>query len=566
MYIGISSYFHESSVALINKNGELIDFQREDWHSRVKGDKTFPRLALNKIINDHDLNLNDLLFVFYEKPLRSWLTIVKQTIKTKGLLSPLSINQFKNFWKSSVSFYFDLVTNLNIKSPKIYYCDHHLSHAMTSNFYSNDFPHLSVVLDGFGDNKCSTVYQFNSKNNFKILWTSDYPDSVGLFYSTITDFLGFSINSGEFKLMGLSSFGSPNFVDQIRKIISFENNKLNLDMNYFDFDNNLFNSYSNKLEELFGIEANNSPISIEKNKHFQIYADIAASTQIILHEIVLKIFRMAYKQSGIKNFSFTGGVALNCKLISDLSKESFIDNLFIPPSPGDSGSSIGAAYFGFIHENNTTTKIKNQDHQNIYPGVFKQDPSFLEEVLEKICDTDEIIDKSSQLLLENNIIATCIDNIETGPRSLGNRSLLCNADNLSLVKNLSENIKGREGFIPVAPSMLRETANKYYHLRENIEFCYLTMGATAKLKNINKEFRYESVVHKDFTSRIHICDKNSYLGKLLIKINPNTEILANTSFNFSNDPVSFSYEDSIMAMKKMNLKYLVTNNGIFLIK
>ena len=563
MYVGISSYFHESSVALINDEGKLLDFQKEEWHSRVKGDRAFPRLALKKIIEFHDINIREIKFIFYEKPLKSWLTIVKHTINTRGLLSPLSVNHFKNFWKSSISFYFDLLNNLETRSPSIYYCDHHLSHAMTANYYFDQFPCIAVVLDGFGDNKCSTIYHFTSSNKFKIIWTSNYPNSVGLFYSTITDFLGFSINSGEFKLMGLASFGSPRYVNQIRKMIYFENQKLELDMNFFGFDSNLYNSYSDKLELLFDVKANNSPLTIEKNKNFQKYADIATSAQVVLHEIVLKIFTIAHNLTGINNFTFTGGVALNCKLVSDLSKQSFINKLFIPPSPGDSGAAIGAAHFGFIYDKNKKRNLNGHSYNHMYPGNFKQSTSFLDDLFEKICEKNKIIDKSSELLLNGNILATCIDNIETGPRSLGNRSLLCNAENKDNVKKLSEKIKGRESFIPVAPSMLRETAEKYYQLNENINPCYFIMGATATLNTNLKDFRYKSIVHQDLTSRIHICDESTYIGKLLKNINSKTEILANTSFNFSNDPVSYSYEDSIMAIKKMDLEYLVTDTGIY---
>ena len=187
----------------------------------------------------------------------------------------------------------------------------------------------------------------------------------------------------------------------------------------------------------------------------------------------------------------------------------------------------------------------------------------MDDLFEKICEKNKIIDKSSELLLNGNILATCINNIETGPRSLGNRSLLCNAENKDNVKKLSEKIKGRESFIPVAPSMLRKTAEKYYQLNENINPCYFTMGATARLNSNLEDFRYKSIVHQDLTSRIHICDESTYIGRLLKNINSKTEILANTSFNFSNDPVSYSYEDSIMAIKKMDLEYLVTDTGIY---
>ena len=169
-------------------------------------------------------------------------------------------------------------------------------------------------------------------------------------------------------------------------------------------------------------------------------------------------------------------------------------------------------------------------------------------------------------LLNDKILAFCVGNIETGPRSLGNRSLICNAANNDLVKKLSVNAKGRDEYVPVAPVMLIETARKFYELRDNIFQCYYSMSATAQLKPTLKDFKYKSIVHIDNTSRIQICHDNTLIGKILSTSNKKLEILANTSFNFSNDPVSYSYEDSILAMKKMDINHLITENGIFKIK
>tara|TARA_A100001011_G_C14309197_1_gene844718 strand:- start:1195 stop:2895 length:1701 start_codon:yes stop_codon:yes gene_type:complete len=566
MFIGVSAFFHESSIALINNEGELLDFQKEEWHSRVKGDKTFPRLSLKKIINDHELIEEDIRFVFYEKPLKSWLTIIQHSIKNKGLLNSLTLNYFKNFWKSSISFYFELLSNIKSKSVKTFYCEHHLSHSLTADYYGMKYPYISVVIDGFGDNKCSSVYLFKSSNDFETIWTSDYPNSLGLFYSAITDFLGYPINSGEYKVMGLSAFGEPNYVDQLNQMIRFHEGQLFLEMSYFDFDSSVTNSYSKELENIFGVKSNNSIDTIEKSKNFQIYADIACSAQVVIYEIIKNIFKYSFNKTGVKEFSFTGGVALNSKLIKNLAQCDFIEKLFVPPSPGDSGAAIGAAYFGYLIHNEKN-KNKNINKNNmIYPGYFKQEPDFIDEALEKYCGKNEIIAQTVNLLKKDEILATCISNIETGPRSLGNRSLICNADNYDLVKNLSNNLKGRESFIPTAPSMLLETAKKYYHINENIIKCYNTMGALADLKTDYQDFKFKSIVHKDLTSRIHISSEDSFIGKVLKFENQQIEIIANTSFNYKNDPISYGYEDSILALKKMNLKYLITDYGIYKVK
>ena len=564
MFIGISSYFHESTVSLIDENGNLTDFQREDWHSRVKGDKSFPRLALLKIIEDHNLNTKNITFVFYEKPLRSWLTIAKHSVQSHGLLSKMSINNFKNFWKSSISFYLDLNAIVNGNYKDIFYSDHHLSHAL-SNFnydYGFDFPIVSVVLDGYGDNLCASAYLFNSTNKISEIWTSKYPNSLGLFYTAITDFLGFQINEAEFKVMGLSSFGNAKYVSQLRKMISFDNGQLKLNMKYFDFDRSLINSYSEEFEKLLNIPANISPLPINKTTNFKEYADIACSAQIVLTENIIKLFEYLYDKTKVKKFHLSGGVALNCKMIESLSNLTFVENLFVPPSPGDSGASIGAGYFGYLNSNKRTdNQIKTSN--NLFPGKFSQDSKFLDEIFDKLCGKNDLINEIINLLLKDEILACCVGNIETGPRSLGNRSLICNAANNQLVKKLSVDIKGRDEYVPVAPVMLIETARKFYELKDNIFQCYYSMSATAQLKSNFKDFKYKGIVHNDNTSRIQICNDNTLIGKILSTSNNELEILANTSFNFSNDPVSYSYEDSILAMKKMNIYYLITDNGIY---
>ena len=567
MFLGISAYFHDSSVALIDSNGDLIDFKKEEYLSRVKGDKSFPRLALTEIIKNHNLsdkNINKICF--YEKPLKAWLTILKYSIKNNSLSNELTRNYFKNIWKSSVIFSYDLSKHLKISNDKILYCDHHLSHTLSGAYYSSKLPAVSIVIDGFGDESTSSIHHLTSLQEIKHEWSSPFPNSVGLFYSAITDFLGFSVNEGEYKVMGLAAYGEPIFYQSLSKTIYFKDGKLHLDDNYYDFMRSITRSYSSKLSSLFNINErqSNTPLDLE-SPDFKAYANIAASAQKIVEEILKEIFLFANKITGENRFIFSGGVAMNSVAINKLSKLDFISKLIIPPSPGDSGAAIGAAYYGFLQFNkNYFEPLKADIPSMLTPGhtsLTDHNEDFFLINYEKIANEDEIIDVASDLIIQNEIIATCYKNIETGPRALGHRSMICNAHSVIAVKQLNEQIKNRSKFRPVAPAILERNAKKYFLLSDKIYDSYFYMGAVVEVVNSKS---IEAVVHNDNTSRIQLCREDNILGMILKKLELNNIfVLANTSFNISSDPIVYSKEDAYLGIERMNIKYLLTENGIY---
>jgi len=567
MFLGISAYFHDSSVALIDSNGDLIDFKKEEYLSRVKGDKSFPRLALTEIIKNHNLsdkNINKICF--YEKPLKAWLTILKYSIKNNSLSNELTRNYFKNIWKSSVIFSYDLSKHLKISNDKILYCDHHLSHTLSGAYYNSKLPAVSIVIDGFGDESTSSIHHLTSLQEIKHKWSSPFPNSVGLFYSAITDFLGFSVNEGEYKVMGLAAYGEPIFYQSLSKTIYFKDGKLHLDDNYYDFMRSITRSYSSKLSSLFNINErqSNTPLDLE-SPDFKAYANIAASAQKIVEEILKEIFLFAKKITGENRFIFTGGVAMNSVAINKLSKLDFISELIIPPSPGDSGAAIGAAYYGFLQSNKNYFEPLKADIPNMltpgYTSLTDHNEDFFLINYEKIANEDEIIDVASDLILQNEIIATCYKNIETGPRALGHRSMICNAHSLIAVQKLNEKIKNRSKYRPVAPAILERNAKKYFLLSDKIYDSYFYMGAVVDVVNSKS---IEAVVHNDNTSRIQLCREDNILGMILNKLElSDIFVLANTSFNISSDPMVYSKEDAYLGIERMNIKYLLTENGIY---
>ena len=566
-YLGLSGYFHDSSVALIDEFGNLVDFKKEEYLSRVKGDKSFPRLALQEMIKNFNLCDNNIQNVsFYEKPFKAWLNILKYSIKNNSLFNELTRNYFKNIWKSSIIFSYDLSKYLKVSNNKIIYCDHHLSHTLSGAFYNNKNPITSIVIDGFGDESTSSIHHIKSSKEIHNVWSSPFPHSVGLFYSAITDYLGFSVNEGEYKVMGLAAYGKATYYDDISKTIYFKNGKLYLDDKYYDFCRSIKKSYSDKLKEIFNIDERQSNQNLDLDSpNFQEYANIAASAQKIVENILKEIFSFAHNLTGENRFIFSGGVAMNSVAINKLSKLDFIEEIIIPPSPGDSGAAIGAAYYAYIKNGNDfNIDFKAEDPKILSPGVINNkisDEDFFLTNYKKISDEENLIQTAANLIASNEVLAICYKNIETGPRALGHRSMICNAHSKKTVKHLNENIKKRSKFRPVAPVILVDNADKYFLLSNKIYQSYYFMGAVAEVSNSQN---IEAVVHNDNTARLQLCNENHILGKILKKLEKDSIfVLANTSFNISSDPMVYSLEDAYLAIERMNIKYLMTENGLY---
>ena len=559
-YIGISAYYHESSVFLTD--GDNINcFVKEEYFTRIKGDKNFPKRSLEFLIQKYSLNEKNIKFVcFYEKPFKSWWEIfiysIKKPLENKKFLT----HHLKNFNSGSIFFYTHLNKTIKISKEKILYSSHHLSHCLYGSLYVNNIDEYAFIsCDGVGEGETMTVYTINSKNLIKKHWTNFYPNSIGLFYSTITDFLGFDINDGEFKVMSLSSYGNPIYEKEMDKIFDCERLKIN--SSYFEFQKNPERSFSDILVEVFGEPYLN--LSIKKN--FQKYCNIASSAQLLLNKSLRNLILKAKELTGKSKIVLTGGVALNCKMIHDLSKQNIFEELIVPPSPGDSGSAIGAANFSYFYENK-----KFINNVGLFPGPNKNDLNEkfkLKEFFEKVSNDENSLEVAAELIIKGSILTTYIDKTETGPRALGNTSIICNAKDKLAVKNLNNKIKKRDFYQPLAPILLEENLEKYFIFQKSVRKNLYSMGSLCEAKE-DLKIDYESIIHTDNTCRIQIINnKNSFIFKLLKKLSENNiNILVNTSFNISKDPMVFDLFDVYTNMKRMNIEYVVMNNGIFKVK
>ena len=361
-YIGVSAYYHESSVFLTNNNGTNC-FIKEEFFSRIKGDKNFPQRCLKFLIKKFNLkNENIKSICFYEKPFKSWWEIFSYSIKNPLQNKNFLVHHLKNFNKGSIFFYTDINKLLNISRDKIVYSSHHLSHCLYGlSVIKNVSNYVYVTCDGVGEGETMSIYTIDSEYKIKKIWTNFYPNSVGLLYSTITDYLGFEINEGEFKVMSLSSFGKPIYEKEFKKV--FDINNFTINMDYFEFHKSPSKSFSNKLCEVFG----EPYLNISEEVNFNKYADIASSAQLILEHTMKNLIQKAMDLSGKSKIVLTGGVALNCKMIHGLSKQYIFEEMIVPPSPGDSGSAIGAANFAFLEK----SKTKILDFNSILLGPKK---------------------------------------------------------------------------------------------------------------------------------------------------------------------------------------------------
>ena len=556
-YIGISAYYHESSIFLTN--GININcFIKEEYFTRIKGDKSFPKRSLEFLIKKYALNERNIKFIcFYEKPFKSWWEIfiysIKKPLENKKFLT----HHLRNFNSGSIFFYTHLNKIIKISKDKILYSSHHLSHCLYGSLYVDNIEdYVFISCDGVGEGETMTVYTINSENLIKKHWTNFYPNSIGLYYSAITDFLGFDINDGEFKVMSLSSYGNPIYEKEMEKI--FDSEQLKINLSYFEFQKNTEKSFSDTLTEVFGKPYLN--LGIKEN--FQKYSDIASSAQLLLNKTVKNLILKAKKLTGKNKIVLTGGVALNCKMIHDLSKQNIFEELIVPPSPGDSGSAIGAANFSYFYENKKFLK-----DVGLFPGPNKRDLNEkfkLDEFFERISNEENSLETAKNLISKGDILATYIDRTETGPRALGNTSIICNAKNKLAVQNLNENIKKRDFYQPLAPILLKDDFDKYFTIENSIKKNLFTMGTLCEAKE-NLKIEYNSIIHVDNTCRTQVINNNkSFIFKLLKKLSENNiKILVNTSFNISKDPMVFDLFDVYINMRRMNIEFVIMNEGIF---
>lgn len=578
--LGISCFFHDSSACIIKEN-EIIAAAEEERFTRIKHDNSFPQNAIKFCLDKTQINSIDLdAIVFYENPVVKFDRVAKTLIKN----FPKSLNIIKSVakdWHSDKLWFKEKCKKyLDINKKKIFFFDHHKSHLYSALIPSNFKQSACLTIDGVGE-WATTEGSIFKNNSIEKVFSVNFPNSLGILYSALTEFLGFEVNEGEYKVMGLAAYGEPIHCDKIEKLFNFRNKDgFELNMEYFSFEYSMKTNLTEKFYNLFGQkrEAESEflkkeqehPKLFELNPYQKYYADIAASLQLVMQDQILLFVKNLKKTSGLDNLVYAGGVAYNGVINEQILKTSGFKNIFIQPAAGDNGAAIGAA-LGFKFEQKKYSE--NFIFKNMYLGKSYTSEECLREI-ENFSFEHKIynnIEAQANFLashiFDEKIVGFFRSSFEFGPRALGNRSIIAHPGKIQIKNKINKSVKFREQFRPFAPIVLDKWAETYFEINQNagLQQPYKFMLAVAKTKDEYVD-KLQAITHVDGTARIQILSENdnNLLYNVIKKFGELSGIycLVNTSFNIRGEPMVGSPYDALKTFSYTDLDILSLENII----
>ncbi len=588
--LGISAYYHDAAACLI-VDGQIIAAAQEERFTRKKHDSSFPANSIKFCLDTASVSPEDINYVvFYDKPflkferlLETYLAFAPRGFKSFVASLPLWLKD-KLFQKKTITNALNELLGKNIEwGQRLLFSEHHLSHAASAFFPSPFERALVLTMDGVGE-WTTTSLAIGSGNKLSVFKEIHFPHSIGLLYSAITYYLGFKVNSGEYKVMGLAPYGDPKYVNLIKdNLIDIkEDGSFFLDMSYFDYCTGLTMT-NEKFNTLFG-GAPRQQESILTQREM----DIAASIQVVIEEVVLKLAKGAAKSTGEKNLCLAGGVALNCVSNGKLLKEKVFEHIWIQPAAGDAGGALGAALGAYHIMLNQPRKVPDvmDGMRGSYLGPEFDQQEIVEQltkcgaVFETHSEAD-LVDKVANLLANGKAVGWINGRMEFGPRALGGRSILADPRSSSMQKLLNLKIKFRESFRPFAPSVLREDLLDWFDLDVDSPYMLFVANVADNKRKLLPELEKSlfgidklnyvrsdipAVTHVDYSARIQTVhqETNPRYYALIKKFKEITgcPILVNTSFNVRGEPIVCSPEDAFRCFMSTGLDVLVVGNAV----
>jgi carbamoyltransferase len=553
--LGLSCFYHDSGAVLL-KDGEVVFAAQEERYTRIKQDEDLPVNAIFKALDVAGITIKDIDAVgFYEKPM---LKFFDRLLQTYFKTWPMGLMQYQKAMQDWM--HKKLWTPQQIEKDlgytgDIYYVPHHESHAASSFYCSGLEDSTIVTVDGVGEWATATI-GYGKGKELDLKKEIHFPHSLGLLYSAITYYLGFKVNSAEYKVMGLAPYGEPKYMDEFHELIDIKDDgSFKLNMKYFNYEAGL-KMTGRKIEKLFG-----QPTRKGESDMTQFHKDVAASLQKVTEEAMLKICAHAKELCPSDNLCLAGGVALNCVANGEILRSGMFKEIFVQPASGDAGGALGVA-LSIWHKKYDGKRMEKID--GVYWGTEYTDDeveAFLKEEDIPYLKLDEakLIDTVSSLLEGENVIGWFQGRMEFGPRALGNRSIIADARNKENWQKVNLKIKFRESFRPFAPTILEERVSDYFDLDRESPYMLLVADV-----HPDKREEVPAITHVDGSARIQTINQkqNKKYYDLIKAFESNTgcPVIINTSFNVRGEPIVESPKDALNCFLNTYMDYLVLGN------
>lgn len=586
MYIlGISCYYHDAAASLLH-DGQLVAAAEEERFSRKKHDYDFPKNAIRFCLESAGIKGTDLDYVvFFEKPFRKLDRILATVLQTYP-------QSWKVFRESMITWIIDklwvastLEQELGIRKDKVLFSEHHLSHAASA-FLCSPFEEAAILtVDGVGEWVTATC-GWGKGNEIRLNKQIEFPHSLGLLYSAFTAFLGFEVNEGEYKVMGMAPYGQPRYVDKVWKLVhQNDDGSFALNMDYFSFHHSTEKTFSQRFADLFGdprppkmlffTEETGFPKYFgeppgnykELSKLNEHYADIASSIQRVTEDLLVGMAKNLHQQTGQKRLCIAGGVGLNSVANSRVLRESGFEQLYVQPAAGDGGGSLGAALWAY---NTLLGKPRAFRMDHAYWGraysageicSFLRDSHIPYEYVENESD---LLDRVVERLTQGKVIGWYQGRFEWGPRALGHRSIIADARNPEMKDIVNAKIKFREPYRPFAPSVLAEHAERYFELSHATEHYPARYMLYVVPVRPDQQSTLPAITHVDGTGRLQTVfkDQSPRYHDLIERFGQATgvPVILNTSFNLKGEPIVTTPANAFNTFSKSEMDCLVLDN------
>ncbi len=582
--LGVSCFFHDSAAALL-RDGELIAAAEEERFSRKKHDFEFPARAIDFCLRREGINGSDLdAVVFFEKPFLKFERILTTAMAgfpaSRGVFQEAMLTWLKDkLWIKSL-----LVHHLKIDPSKVHFAEHHLSHAASA-FLCSPFNDAAILtVDGVGEWATATFGEGHGAD-LKLLGEIRFPHSLGLLYSAFTAFLGFEVNEGEYKVMGMAPFGAPRYVDKIRKLLRVcDDGSFVLDMSYFSFHHSRTDTFNQRFVDLFGPPRppglhfftagmdfpayfGKPPADFaEQAKCNQYYADIAASIQAVTEEVLLRMARYLHQRTGLSRLCMAGGVALNSVANARIVRESGFDEIFVQPAAGDGGAALGAALWGYHVVDGNPRKFRmnhaywGEEHSEADTVVYLRANAVPHQVMS---NADALIEQVADTIERGGVVGWQQGRFEWGPRALGNRSILADPRRAAMKDIVNTKIKFREPFRPFAPAVLAERAADFFEPRIAGQLAAQFMLLVADVLP-HVRAKIPAVTHADGTGRLQTVtpETNPLFYNLISRFDSvaGVPVLLNTSFNLRGEPIVNTPAEALSTFLRSGIDLLALGN------